>query len=65
MVGRWRPRLDARIMNIRLEMRALGISESREKAATKVSTTVRDLVNTAENCLNLSTITSGTTKLKS
>jgi len=52
-------------MNMRLEMRALGIRESREKAATRVSSTVRDLENIAVNCLNLSTINWGTTKLKS
>jgi len=65
MVGRCRPRLEAMIMNMRLEMRHLGIRERREKAATRVRTTLRDLVNTAENFLNLSTTTSGTTKLKS
>ena len=62
MVGRWRPRLEAMTMNMRLEMRALGIRERREKAATRVSSTVRDLVNTAENCLTFSNTTSGTTK---
>ena len=62
MVGRWRPRLEAITMNMRLEMRALGIRERRAKAATRVSSTVRDLVNTAENCLTFSSTTSGTTK---
>ena len=62
MVGRCRPRLEAMTMNMRLEMRALGIRERKAKAKARVRSTVRDLVNIAENCLTFSSTTSGTTK---